>query len=99
MVQEIVNKTVSETSRLSGLGIEKYLIPNEMVTYSTKGSLYVGNLAGFKGYVTNNRIIFYKTKSNLIIFKSDILNEIPIDQIKSYKIVETGIIFKDMKLK
>lgn len=98
MVEEIVKKPVSETSRLSGLRIEKYLIPNEMVTYATKGSLYLGNRAGFKGYVTSNRVMFYKRTSNLIIFKNDLLNEIPLDQIKSYKLVETGTIFKKMRL-
>ncbi|MCZ7357334.1 MAG: hypothetical protein O8C66_09805 [Candidatus Methanoperedens sp.] len=98
MVEEIVKKTLSETSRLSGLGIEKFLMPNESVVYMTKGSLYVGNIAGFKGYVTNNRVIFYTRKSNLIVFKSDVLNEIPIDQIKSYKMVETGTILKKMHL-
>lgn len=97
MVDEIENKTHSETSRLSGLGIEKFLMPNEIITYATKGSLYVSNMAGFKGYVTKKRVIFYKREG--LIFKNDTLNEIPIDQIKSYKVVEEGIsIFKKMHL-
>ncbi|MCZ7394151.1 MAG: hypothetical protein ABOK23_11730 [Candidatus Methanoperedens sp.] len=97
MVEEIVKKTVSETSRLSGLGIEKYLIPNEIATYATNGSLYVGGEAGLKGYVTSNRVMFYTSKG--LIFKSDRLHEIPLDQIKSFRIVEEGMIFKTMYLK
>lgn len=101
MGQETVNKPFSETSRLSGLGIEKFLMPNEMVIYSTTGSMYVGTnkndtAAGFKGYVTKNRVIFYKKAG--FIFKSDIINEIPLDQITSYKMVEEGIVFKKMYL-
>ncbi len=102
MVQEILKKTVSETSRLSGLGIEKFLMPNEMLIYATIGNLYVGTnnndiAAGFKGYVTKNRIIFYKRAG--LIFKSDIINEIPLNQITSYNMVEEGIVFKKMHLK
>ncbi|MDO9098909.1 MAG: zinc-ribbon domain-containing protein [Candidatus Methanoperedens sp.] len=91
---EFEKKPINETSRLSGLGIEKYLIANEIITYATTGSLYVGNVPNFKGIVTNNRIIFYKREG--FIIKNDILNEIPLDQIKSYKIVEEGLIFKNM---
>lgn len=96
MVEEILSKTVSETSRLSGLAIEKFLMPNEIVTYATRGSLYVGNVPGLKGYVTKNRVIFYKREG--LIIKNDTLNEIPLDQIKSYRMVEEGLIFKDMYL-
>lgn len=94
MVNEIVSKTVCETSRLSGLAIEKFLMPNEIVTYATSGSLYVGNIPGLKGYVTKNRVIFYKREG--LIIKNDILNEVQIDQIKSYRIVEEGLVFKSM---
>ncbi len=94
MVEEILSKTVSETSRLSGLAIEKFLMPNEIVAYATRGSLYVGNVPGLKGYVTKNRVMFYKRDG--LIIKNDILNEIPLDQIKSYRMVEEGLIFKDM---
>ncbi len=96
MVEEILSKTVSETSRLSGLAIEKFLMPNEIVTYATRGSLYVSNMPGLKGYVTKNRVIFYKREG--LIIKNDTLNEIPLDQIKSYRMVEEGLIFKDMYL-
>ncbi len=96
MDEEIVKKNVSETSRLSGLGIEKFLIPNEIATYATRGSLYVGGEPGLRGYVTNNRVMFYTSKG--FIFKSDRLHEIPIDQIKSFRIVEEGMVFKTMYL-
>ena len=96
MVEEIERKLVNETSRLSGLGIEKFLMPNEMAKYATKGSLYVGGENGLKGYVTNNRVIFYTSKG--LIFKSDRLNEIPLDQIKSFRMVEEGIVFKKIHL-
>jgi hypothetical protein len=87
---------VSETSRLSGLAIEKYLIPNEIINFRTRGSVYVGGEAGLRGYVTNNRVIFY-TSLGLII-KKDRLNEIPLKDINQFKIVETGLIMKEMYL-
>ena len=80
MEQEIIHKSVGETSRLSGLAIEKFLMPNEIVSYATRGSLYVGNMPGLKGYVTKNRVIFYKRDG--LIIKNDILNEIPMEQVK-----------------
>jgi hypothetical protein len=92
----IEKKHVSETSRLSGLKIEKYLIPNEIVRYATAGSLYVGGEAGLKGYVTSSRVMFYTSLGLLI--KKDRLHEIPLDQIRSYKIVEEGLVFKEMHL-
>ncbi len=94
MEQEIMQQSVSQTSRLSGLAIEKFLMPNEIVSYATRGSLYIGNMPGLKGYVTKNRVIFYKRDG--FIIKNDILNEIPMEQIKSYKIVEEGLVFKNM---
>lgn len=98
---EFEKKPISETSRLAGLGIEKFFIPNEMAIYSTTGSLYVGTNknsmeAGMKGYVTNNRVIFYKRIG--FIIKNDVLNEIPLDQIKSYKMIEEGLVFKEILL-
>jgi hypothetical protein len=93
---QIEQKPVSETSRLSGLAIEKYLIPNEVINFRTKGSLYVGGEAGLRGYVTNNRVIFY-TSLGLII-KKDRLHEIPLKDISQFKIVETGLLIKEMYL-
>jgi hypothetical protein len=96
MVEDVAKKPVSETSRLTGLGIEKFLMPHEMANYATEGSLYVGGEANLKGYVTNNRVIFYASKG--LIFKSDRLHEIPLDQIRSYRMVEEGIVFKKIHL-
>ncbi len=87
---------VSETSRISSLTIEKFLVPNEIATYATEGSLYVGGEEGLKGYVTNNRVIFYASKG--LIFKSDRLHEIPLKDINYFKIVEEGLILKVMYL-
>jgi hypothetical protein len=95
---KIEKKSITATSRLSGLKIEKFLIPNEIVNYATRGSLYVGGEANLKGYVTNNRVIFYAEKSNLIVFKSDRMHEIPLNKIESYRIVEEGLILKQMHL-
>jgi hypothetical protein len=92
----IEKKTVTETSRLSGLKIEKYLIPNEIVNYTTKGSLYVGGEANLKGYVTNNRVMFFKSTG--LIIKDDRLHEIALKDISQFKIVETGLIIKEMYL-
>lgn len=96
MDPNVERKQVSETSRLSGLQIEKYLIPNEAVLYKTRGSLYVGGEAGLRGYVTSNRVIFYTSKG--FVIKSDRMHEIPLTMINQYKIVEEGLIFKEMHL-
>jgi hypothetical protein len=93
----VETKPITETSRLSNLKIEKFLIPNEIAVYTTRGSLYVGGEEGLKGYVTNNRVIFYASKG--LIFKSDRLHEIPLKDINYYKIVEEGIVFKIMYLR
>jgi len=92
----IEKKPITETSRLSPLKIEKFLLPNEIAVYTTKGSLYVGGEEGLKGYVTNNRVIFYASKG--LIFKSDRLHEIPLKDIHYYKIVEEGLVLKKMYL-
>jgi len=96
LVPKIESKPIGETSRLSSLKVEKFLIPNEIITYATRGSLYVGGEEGLRGYVTNNRVIFYASKG--LIFKSDRLHEIPLKDIAKYKIVEMGIVFKKMHL-
>jgi hypothetical protein len=93
---KIEKKPITETSRLSNLKIEKFLLPNEIAVFSTTGSLYVGGEEGLKGYVTNNRVIFYASKG--LIFKSDRLHEIPLKEINYYKIIEEGLVFKIMYL-
>jgi hypothetical protein len=92
----VKKKPITETSRLSNLKIEKFLLPNEIAVYTTAGSLYVGGEEGLKGYVTNNRVIFYASKG--LIFKLDRLHEIPLKEINYYKIVEEGLVFKIMYL-
>ena len=92
----VERKPITETSRLSNLKIEKFLLPNEIVVYSTEGSLYVGGEEGLKGYVTNNRVIFYASKG--LIFKLDRLHEIPLKEINYFKIVEEGLLLKKMYL-
>lgn len=92
----VEKKPIAETSRLSDLKIEKFLLPNEIAVYSTEGSLYVGGEEGLKGYVTNNRVIFYSSKG--LIFKSDRLHEIPLKEINYFKIVEEGLLLKKMYL-
>lgn len=92
----IEKKPISETSRLSNLKLEKFLLPNEIAAFSTNGSLYVGGEEGLKGYVTNNRVIFYGSKG--LIFKSDRLHEIPLKDINYYRIVEEGLVLKKMYL-
>ena len=93
----IEQKPISDSSRLSGLKIEKYLIPNEIIKYRTRGGLYVGGEDGFfRGYVTNNRVLIFAIKG--LIFKSDRLHEIPLKDLQYYKIVETGVVFKKMHL-
>jgi len=94
--ENIEKKQVSETSRFSGLKIEKYLLPNEILIFATRGSLYVGGEADQKGYVTKNRVLFFSSKG--LIIKSDRLHEIPVNDIKNFKIVEEGLILKTMYL-
>ena len=96
MTPEIEKIPIPVTSRWAGLKIEKYLMPNEIVIYSTKGFLSVGDEEHFEGHVTNNRVMIYTSKG--LIFKTDRLLDVPIGAIKSFKIVEEGIIFKKMYL-
>jgi hypothetical protein len=58
--------------------------------------LYVGGEADQKGYVTKNRVLFFSSKG--FIIKSDRLHEIPVNDIKNFKIVEEGLILKTMYL-
>jgi hypothetical protein len=92
----VEKRPITETSRLSNLKIEKFLLPNEIVVYSTEGSLYVGGEEGLKGYVTNSRVIFYASKG--LIFKLDRLHEIPLKEINYFKIIEEGLLLKKMYL-
>ena len=94
--QNIEKIPVSDTSRLSNLKIEKFLVKNEVTVYATRGSLYVGGEQGLKGYVTNKRVIFYTGKG--LIFKSDRLHEIPLKDLNYFKIIEEGLVFKVMYL-
>lgn len=94
MGQELMHQSEGKTSRVSDLAIENFLMPNEIVRYATRGRLYVGTMPGLKGYVTKNRVIFHKRDG--FIIKNESFNEIPMEQITSYKIVEDGLVFKNM---
>ncbi len=85
-----------ELSRLSGSKLEKYLTDGEKLFFTTKSPVQAGGEQQLHGYVTDSRVIFYGRKG--FIIKSDRFIEIPFEQIKSYKMVETGTIFKKMQL-
>ncbi|MDD1674856.1 MAG: zinc ribbon domain-containing protein [Methanomicrobiales archaeon] len=95
---ELVDKKpVSDTSRWYGLAIQKYLQPNEIAIFRTKGNLVVGGEDGLKGYVTNNRVMFYASKG--LVFKKDRLLEMQLSSLSTFRIVEEGMILKKMHLR
>jgi hypothetical protein len=86
---------ISDTSRLSRVGIEKFLARGEVIIYSTPGRIFYGR-AKRHAHVTNSRIIFYTREGVLI--KHDRLDEVSLHGIRTVKLVETGLISKKIYL-
>jgi hypothetical protein len=85
-----------KASRPAGLKIGKFLEPDEEVTYSTRGTLYVDGDDGLRGYVTDRRVIFYAGKG--FLSRPSRLYEISLKRIYSYNIIEVGLLIKKMHL-
>jgi hypothetical protein len=94
----IHSQIIPETSRLSGVGIEKFLGPGERIIYATPGRIYYANQKR-RVYVTNKRILFYGQQRMMLgLIKQDRLDEIPLNQVRKLKLVETGFITKRIYL-
>jgi zinc-ribbon domain len=94
----IHSQTVSETSRLSGVGIEKFLGPGERVVHVTSGRIRYANQQRY-AYVTNKRVLFYGQQGVMLgLVKQDRLDEVYLNQIRKLKLVETGMISKKVYL-
>jgi uncharacterized Zn finger protein (UPF0148 family) len=92
------SQTIAETSRLSGVGIEKFLGPGERIVYATPGRIYYANQQR-RVYVTNKRILFYGQQGVMLgLVKQDRLDEIFLNQVRKLKLVETGFITKRVHL-
>ena len=84
-------QAVDPTSRLSGLGIEKYLLPGERILYATQGQIWLGNNRRH-AHVTNRRLILYHREGVLLgLIKNEKLDEIDLRTIRRVKLVETGL--------
>ena len=89
---------VPDTSRLSRVGVEKFLIPGEKVAYVTPGRIHYGNQQR-RVYVTNKRVILYGQQGVMLgLVKQDRLDEVFLNQIRSFRLVETGMISKRIYL-
>jgi hypothetical protein len=94
----IHSQIIAETSRLSGVGIEKFLGPGERIIYATPGLISYANQKR-RVYVTNKRILFYGQQGVMLgLIKTDRLDEISLNQVRKLKLVETGFITKRIHL-
>ena len=77
----IHSQAISDTSRLSGVGIEKFLEPGERLVHVTPGWIRYGNQRRH-AYVTNKRVIFYGRQGVMLgLIKNDRLDEMFLNQI------------------
>ena len=95
----VIRTPIPETSRLSGIGIEKYLAPGEHIIYSTTGRIWV-NKKQERAYVTNERLIFYHREGVLLgLVKNERLNERQLTEIGGkITLREEGLIGKKLYL-
>jgi hypothetical protein len=95
----IERQPILDTSRLSQVGIEKFIAPDEKINYASKGRFFFGSARDSRyAYVTNKRVLFYDRARALLVFKSDRLDEIYLDHIRGFKLVETGVLVKKVYL-
>lgn len=95
---QIVQERIADTSRLSGVGVDKFISPDERIIFGTKSQVWFGNHQR-KAYVTNRRVIFYRVQPKLLgIIKNDRLDEIYVNQIRKITLVEKGLIAKSIVL-
>jgi hypothetical protein len=94
----VQSQWIPETSRLSRVGVEKFLIPGEKVVYVTPSRVHYGNQQR-RAYVTNKRVILYGQQGVMLgLVKQDRLDEVFLNQIRMFKLVETGMISKRVYL-
>jgi hypothetical protein len=95
---QIIQERIGDTSRLSGVGVDKFIGPDEKIIFRTKSQVWFGNNQR-RAYVTNKRVIFYRVQPKLLgIIKEDRLDEIYVNQIRKISLVEQGLIAKSIVL-
>ncbi|MDW8034516.1 MAG: zinc ribbon domain-containing protein [Nitrososphaerota archaeon] len=94
----ILRERIPDTSRLSHVGIHKFLGPGEKIIFRTRSRVWLGNQIRY-AYVTNKRLLFYYQIPKLMgLVKDDRVDEIFISQIRRLSLVERGIISKSIIL-
>jgi len=96
----VVKEHISQTSRLSRLGLEKFLMPDERILYNTIGQVWFGNQKR-RAYVTNKRLILYYRQDAFLglgLIKNDKLDEINLRMVRKVSLVEKGVIAKNVTL-
>jgi len=94
----LIKQPIDPTSRLSGVGFEKYLLPGERVLFTTQGQVWSGNRKRH-AHVTNRRLILYHREGVLLgLVKNEKLDEIDIRTIRRASLVEKGLITKKVVL-
>lgn len=94
----MIKQPIDPTSRLSGLGLEKYLLPGERILYTTQSQIWSGNKKRH-AHVTNRRLILYHREGVLLgLIKNEKLDEIDLRTIRRASLVEKGLITKKMVL-
>ncbi|MEM2286874.1 MAG: zinc-ribbon domain-containing protein [Thermoproteota archaeon] len=94
----IIRERIPDTSRLSGVGIQKFLGPGEKIIFRTRSRVWLGDQARY-AYVTNKRLLFYYRIPKLMgLIKDDRVDEIFINQIRRLSLIEKGLIVKSIIL-
>lgn len=94
----IHSQAIDDTSRLSHVGIEKFLGPGERVVHVSQGNIRYANQQRH-AYVTNKRVMFYGQQGVMLgLIKNDRLDEVFLSQIRKLRLVEHGMISKQVYL-
>jgi len=93
------SQPISETSRLSGVGVEKFLAPGEKLIHASSDRVSYADQRRY-AYVTNSRVLFFDLEGAgfLGVVKQDRLDEVFLKDIRRLKLVETGVISKHIYL-
>jgi len=92
------SERIADTSRFSHVGIEKFLAPGERVVHVTPGNIRYANQQRH-AYVTNKRVMFYGQQGVMLgLIKNDRLDEVFLNQIRKLRLVEHGMITKQVYL-
>jgi len=94
----ITKQPIDPTSRLSGLGLEKYLLPEERILYATQDQIWSGKKKRH-AFVTNRRLILYHREGVLLgLIRNERLDEIDLRTIRRASLLEKGLITKKIVL-